>query len=90
MPSSATMNGTRCAIRPAMKATSRDRRSSLATTTGHFAVRRCRERGGKLRPAIQGVGSLARFDLDELGDLGEVFALCEPCDGGSLRLNAEA
>ena len=35
-PSSATMNGTRCAIRPATKATSRDSRSSLATTTLHF------------------------------------------------------
>ena len=38
-PSSATMNGTRWAIRPAMNATSRERRSSLATSTGHFAWR---------------------------------------------------
>jgi hypothetical protein len=30
----ATRNGTRCAIRPEMKCTSRDRRSSLATITG--------------------------------------------------------
>src|SRR5258707_14541031 len=37
-PSSATMKGTRRAIRPATKATSRDRRSSLATTTLHFAA----------------------------------------------------
>jgi hypothetical protein len=37
-PSSATMKGTRCAIRPATKATSRESRSSLATTTLHFAV----------------------------------------------------
>ncbi len=28
------MKGTRCAIRPEMKATSRERRSSFATTTG--------------------------------------------------------
>jgi uncharacterized protein with beta-barrel porin domain len=38
-PSSATMNGTRWAIRPEMNATSRDSRSSLATTTGHLAIR---------------------------------------------------
>src|SRR6476659_10148598 len=38
-PSSATMNGTRCAIRAAMKATSRERRSSLATRIGHFSRR---------------------------------------------------
>jgi hypothetical protein len=37
-PSSATMKGTRWAIRPATKATSGERRSSLATTTLHFAA----------------------------------------------------
>jgi hypothetical protein len=37
-PSSATMNGTRCAISPATKATSRDRRSSLETRTQHLAA----------------------------------------------------
>jgi hypothetical protein len=37
-PSSATMNGTRWAIRPTTKATSRESRSSLATTTLHFAA----------------------------------------------------
>jgi hypothetical protein len=37
-PNSATMNGTRWAIRPATKATSRDNRSSLATTTLHFLL----------------------------------------------------
>jgi hypothetical protein len=31
--------GTRCAINPLMKRTSRDKRSSFATTTEHFAVR---------------------------------------------------
>ena len=31
------MNGTRCDIRPAMKATSRLRRSSLATATWHLS-----------------------------------------------------
>ena len=36
-PSAQTMNGTRCAIRPAMNATSRDSRSNLATATSHFA-----------------------------------------------------
>ena len=38
-PSSATMNGTRWAIRPATNATSRDSRSSLDTTTLHLAFR---------------------------------------------------
>jgi hypothetical protein len=38
-PSSATMNGTRWAIRPATKATSRDNRSSLDTTMLHLALR---------------------------------------------------
>ena len=31
------MKGMRCAIRPEMKATSRDSRSSLATMIGHLA-----------------------------------------------------
>jgi hypothetical protein len=35
-PSSATMNGTRCAIKPEMKWTSRLRRSSLETATAHL------------------------------------------------------
>ena len=33
------MNGTRCAISPLMKCTSRDKRSSLATTTGALSFR---------------------------------------------------
>jgi hypothetical protein len=35
-PSSATMNGTRCAIRPLIKCTSRDRRSTFATAMEHL------------------------------------------------------
>ena len=61
------MNGTFCAIRPATKATSRDRRSSLATTTLHFALWP-RERRRKLGPALQGIGAFAGFGLDELGN----------------------
>lgn len=38
-PSSAATKGTHCAIRPEMKATSRERRSSFATTTGHLLCR---------------------------------------------------
>ena len=34
-----TMNGTRWAMRPATKATSRESRSSLETRTGHLAAR---------------------------------------------------
>jgi hypothetical protein len=38
-PSSATRKGTRCAIRPEMKCTSRERRSSLATATEQRSAR---------------------------------------------------
>jgi hypothetical protein len=38
-PSSATMNGTRCAINPATNATSRESLSSFETRTLHLALR---------------------------------------------------
>ena len=62
------MNGTFCAIKPLMKATSRDNRSSLATRTGHFALR-ARQRGGQLRTPVERVAAaLARLDFDEFAE----------------------
>ena len=81
-PSSATMNGTRCAIRPATKATSRDSRSSLETRTQHFAALAAGQGGGELRPAVERVGALAGLGLDELGDDREALGFGEARDGG--------
>ena len=89
-PSSATMNGTRCAIRPAMNATSRESRSSLATMTGAFACLACASARGELRPALERVGALAGLDLDVLGDQLEALGLANLAIGRSLRLQAEA
>ena len=89
-PSSATMNGTRWAMRPEMKATSRESRSSLATMTGHLPVLAGGQRGGELRAPVEGIGTLAGLDLGELGDEGVALGLGEAGDGGPLRLDAEA
>src|SRR5215212_8995360 len=62
------MNGTRWAMRPATNATSRDRRSSLATTTGHLATRAApsgpfpREGGILTPPAAYGLTSAGPGD----------------------------
>ena len=69
----ATMNGTRCAISPEMKATSRERRSSLATTTGHLALRAASKRGGELRTAVERIGAFAGLHLHELRDQRHAF-----------------
>jgi hypothetical protein len=42
------------------------------------------QRGGKLRAAIKGVGTLAAFCFNELGDHLEAFGLNEPGDGFAL------
>ena len=55
-PSSATMNATRCAISPEMNATSRERRSSLATPTEQPRRFTFAGGGGELRLAIERVG----------------------------------
>src|SRR5436190_16898158 len=88
-PSSATMNGTCCAISPAMNATSRDSRSSLATMTGHLPA----------RPAARAAASCGRrsnasepfpsLDLDELRCELETLRLGEALNGGLLRFDAE-
>jgi hypothetical protein len=88
-PSSATMNGTRCAIRPATKATSRDRRSSFETKTQHFAALAQARGGRELWPPVDRVGALAGLGLDELGDDRDAFGLGEAGDGRALRLDPE-
>ena len=89
-PSSATMKGTRWAIRPATKATSRERRSSLATTTLHFASL-CGGQGGRqLRAPVQGVGPLPGFGFDEFGGYVEGFRSSKAVDCGPLGLDAQA
>jgi len=68
-PNSATMNGTRCAIRPATKATSRESRSSFdpGRCTG-----RCKQRRGRPRAAS---GCHARRGS----------GLGQPCPAGTLE-----
>ena len=88
-PSSATRNGTRCAISPEMKATSRDSRSSLATMTGQRGLARRVQRRPELRPAEQRIAALAALGLDVLGEDGDALCLGEPGDRHPLRLDAE-
>src|SRR5215218_10070300 len=92
-PSSATMNGTRCAIRPAMNATSRLSLSSFATSTGHFrrfASARAAASCGELRPSVERVGSLAGLDLDVFAHDLDALGLTEPLNSGLLRLKPQA
>ena len=77
------MKGTRWAIRPATKATSRDNRSSLATTTLHFAAFAAAS-CGKLRTPVQGIAALATFGLDVLGLDCKGFVGCETLDRRAL------
>jgi hypothetical protein len=77
------------AIRPEMKATSRNRRSSFETITGHLAVRAASQRRRQLRPAIERVGALAGLRLDVFGDALELLGFGELGDGGALRLDPE-
>jgi hypothetical protein len=79
------MNGTRWTIRPAMKATSRERRSSLATTTGQTG-----KGGRQLRPSIESICSLSGFDLGELLDNGNALGLGEAGHRRTLRLDAQS
>ena len=78
------MNGTRWAIRPAMKATSRESRSQLGDERGHLAWR-C-----ELRAPIERVRALSGLGFDEFRDEGAVLGFGEALDGGPLRLDPEA
>src|SRR4051812_29052749 len=90
-PSSATMNGTRCAMRPATNATSRDSRSSFETRTLHLAVRAAARAAASwgLGASVERIGALAGLGLDELGDEGEAFSFREPGNGRALRFDTE-
>jgi hypothetical protein len=51
---------------------------------------RTTQRGGELRPTVEGVGSLTGLDLDELlGDL-EALAFGEPLEGLLLSLQPQS
>ena len=47
------------------------------------------QRCGQLRPSVEGIAPLPRFDLDEFGDQLEAFGRGEPDDGLPLGLDAE-
>ncbi len=85
--SSATMNRTRWAIRPATKATSRDNRSSLATTTLHFSCLRRRQGSCQLRTPFQRVGPFATFEFDEFSRNGHSLRRGKLFDCGPLRID---
>lgn len=69
------MNDTRWALRPAMKATLREGRSSLQPRmdTSRLGLR---QRGGKLRPTVECLGALAGFSLDEFRDESDLLSSC--------------
>ena len=71
-----------------MKATSRERRSSLANDDGAASLLRHSQRCGTLRPTFQRISALAGLDLDELARDGETLALAELGDGTTLRFQA--
>jgi hypothetical protein len=72
-----------------MKATSRDRRSSFATTTGHLAVFAAANAAAKLRSPIESVGALAGLDLGEFGKAGETLGVGEAGERRSLGFNTK-
>src|SRR4051812_15919578 len=89
-PSSATMNGTRCAIRPATKATSRESRSSFETRTQHLpwraaasAAASCGHRSRASAPLPVSASTYSAMIADGLG-------FGKPLDGSSLRLDSKA
>ena len=84
-PNSATINGTRCAISPETKATSRDSRSSFDTTTQHLAVR-------ATASAVASCGRRSRasgFVFHELGHDLQILGLGERRNVSALGLDAE-
>src|SRR5713226_2662437 len=89
-PCSATMNGTLCAIRAATKATSRDRRSSLATTTLHFADLAAERAAASFGRRSRASAPLPVSASTKLGDDRERFGLGEALNSGALRIDAKA
>ncbi len=75
---------------PEMKATSRDSRSSFATTTGHLALRAASRGRREVRAPVERVHTLARFHLNELTDDRHAFRFGETSDSGALGFDAVA
>jgi hypothetical protein len=73
-----------------MKATSRDRRSSLATHDRAFALAGVLERRGQLGPEIERVCALAGLCFDALVNDGEALGFGEAANRFALGLEAEA
>ena len=73
-----------------MKCTSRDNRSSLATTIGALSFFGCFQGRCELRAAVECIGTLAGFGLDELMRDVHGFARCEVLDNFALGLQTEA
>src|SRR5262245_52782694 len=84
-PSSATMKGTRWAIRPEMKAISRERRSSFETITGHLAAL-----ASARRPAVECIGAFARFRFHVFSQEPDLLGFGKSRDRGALRFDAQA
>jgi hypothetical protein len=84
------MNGTRCAINPATKATSRKKPVQLGNQDAALGcLCRC-QGGGELRPAIKGISALPCFSPDIFADDRETFGLGKARDGGALGFDPEA
>jgi hypothetical protein len=84
-PYSVTMNGTRCAIKPEIDATSRDKRQSFATTTGAFTF-------FAFASASASIGRRSRASLPfPLSTSKDVQTLCggEASNRFALRFNPE-
>jgi hypothetical protein len=84
---SANTNGTHRTIMPAM---SRLRRSSFATTMGHFKLAPLVDSYAPQWPQFEGVNALAGFDLDMLAHELEPLKLSDASDRPALGVEVEA
>ena len=75
----------RFVINVEMKHTSRDKRSSLATTIEQRVLRAASSAAARLRPALKCVRALAGLNLDMLGDDVDPFGIGEAPDHVALR-----
>jgi hypothetical protein len=83
------MKGTRWAIRPDTKATSREP-IELRHNNGALRGLGFGQGGGQLRPAIQGVGALPSFGLHVFADDGQALSRREVLDRRPLGFYAKA
>ena len=87
--SSATMNGTRCAIKAGDEGDITREPIELGNKHRAFRLPRRGQRCGKLGPSIERIGAFAGFDLGELREERDAFALRKSRDCRSLSLQAE-